>query len=158
MKEVVGQIIAFLGREATVMSVATLPFIELRGAIPVGISLGLHPVHAYILALLGSMVPSPLILLTFRPLFNSVKRTGSFKKLMDRIVDRTMKRSGKIKKYYALGLFLFVAVPLPSTGVWTGSLAASLLNIRLLHALPAIFLGNAVAGLIILLISYGVLN
>lgn len=158
MNEVIGQIIAFLGREITVLSVATLPFIELRGAIPAGISLGLHPVHAYILALLGSTIPSPLILLTFRPIFNFVKRTGFFKKLMDRMVDRTMRKSTKIRKYYAFGLFLFVAIPLPSTGVWTGSVAASLLNIRLLHALPAIFFGNAVAGLIILLISYGILK
>jgi uncharacterized membrane protein len=156
MKEVIGEIIKFIGREATVISVATLPFIELRGAIPVGISIGLHPLHAYFLALIGSVIPSPLILLAFRPVFNFVKRTGFSKKIMNRIVDRTLKKSKKIKKYYAAGLFLFVAMPLPSTGVWTGSLAAALLNIRLLHALPAIFFGNAVAGLIVLVISYGI--
>lgn len=158
MGDAVKELIDFIGREAMVISVAALPLIELRGAIPVGISLGLHPVHAYLLALIGSTIPSPLIMLAFRPVFAFIKRTGLFSKIADRIVTRTLNKSSSIKKYYALGLFVFVAIPLPSTGAWTGSLAAALLDIRLLHALPAIFLGNAVAGLIVLIVSYGLLG
>lgn len=148
----------FLGNELTVVFVAMLPYIELRGAIPIGISMGMHPLHALVLALLGSMIPSPVIMLVFRPFFNFVKRTGLFRSLTEKIVDKTLKKASGIKKYYIPGLFIFVAVPLPSTGVWTGSLAAALLNIRLLHAFPTIFLGNVVAGLIITLISYGIIG
>jgi len=120
--------------------------------------MGLHPFHAYILALIGSTLPAPLILLTFRPVFSFIKRSEIFKKLAEKQINRILRKSKNIKKYYTPGLFLFVAIPAPTTGVWTGSIAAALLNIRLLHALPAIFFGNAVAGLIILAVSYGVLK
>ena len=150
--------LASLGNELTVVFVAMLPYIEMRGAIPIGISMGMHPVHALALALIGSMIPSPVIMLVFRPFFNFVKRTGLFRNLTLKIVDNTLKKTSRIKKIYIPGLFIFVAIPLPGTGVWTGSLAAALLNIRLLHAFPAIFLGNAVAGLIITLLSYGIVG
>ncbi len=149
--------IELIGSEWAVVLVSMLPYVELRGAIPMGISLGLHPMYAYLLALMGSTFPAPVILLVFRPFFNFVKRTGLFRSITEKIVDNTLKKTHGIKKYYIPGLFIFVAVPLPSTGVWTGSLAAALLNIRLKHALPAIFLGNAVAGLIITLVSHGII-
>ncbi len=151
-------IIEFIGNEWSVLYVSMLPYVELRGAIPMGLSLGLNPVHTYILALIGSTLPSPVILLVFRPFFNFVKRTGLFRHITERIVDNTINKSHNIKKYYRLGLFIFVAIPVPSTGVWSGSLAAALLNIRLLHALPVIFFGNAVAGIIILLISHSIIG
>ena len=158
MVGILDSILDFLGREWSVLYVSMLPYVELRGAIPMGLSLGLNPVHTYVLALAGSTLPAPVILLVFRPFFNFVKRTGIFRRITERIVDNTIKKSRNIKKYYLPGLFIFVAIPLPSTGVWTGSLAAALLNIRLLFALPAILLGNAVAGLIIMLISLSIIR
>ncbi len=158
MTGAVTDVLQFIGNELAVIFVAMLPYVEIRGAIPMGISMGMHPMHAFVLALAGSILPSPVIMLVFRPFFNFVKRTGLFKSLAEKMVERTLKRAGSIKKYYVPGLFIFVAIPLPGTGVWTGSLAAALLNIRLLHALPAIFLGNAVAGFIITLISYGIIG
>jgi uncharacterized membrane protein len=155
---VFADVLEFIGNELAVIFVAMLPYVELRGAIPMGISMGMHPMHAFFLALIGSTLPSPVILLVFRPFFSFVKRTGLFRSLTEKAVERTMKKADRIKKYYVPGLFIFVAIPLPGTGVWAGSLAAALLNIRLLHALPTIFLGNAVAGLIITLISYGIIG
>lgn len=158
MTDVLSSIIEFIGKEWSVLYVSMLPYVELRGSIPMGLSLGLNPVHTYLLAVAGSTLPAPIILLVFRPFFNFVKRTGLFRRITQRIVDNTIKKSRNIKKYYGLGLFIFVAIPIPSTGVWTGSMAAALFNIRLLTALPAIFLGNAVAGLIVTLISLGVIG
>ena len=158
MAGIISDMLQFIGNEAAVVFVSMLPYVEMRGAIPMGISMGIHPMHAFVLALIGSTLPSPVIMLVFRPFFNFVKRTGLFQRLIEKVVERTMNKAVGVKKYYVPGLFLFVAVPLPSTGVWTGSLAAALLNIRLLHAFPAIFLGNAVAGLIITLISCGIIG
>ena len=116
----------FLSIELTVLLTAALPIIELRGAIPVGISLGLSPIHATLISLMGSMIPVPFILFTIRPIFNYLKTTKIFKKLVHRLTDKSMSKSGKIQKYGAWGLLVFVAIPLPGTGVWSGSLAAVL--------------------------------
>lgn len=143
----------FLSIELTVMLTAALPIIELRGAIPVGISLGLSPIHATLISLMGSMIPVPFILFTIRPIFNYLKTTKIFKKLVHRLTDKSMSKSGKIQKYGAWGLLVFVAIPLPGTGVWSGSLAAALLNMRFKWAFPAILVGNIIAAVIIMGLS-----
>lgn len=158
MNELLVKIFEFLSIELIVILTAMLPVIELRGAIPVGISLGLNPIHATILSFIGSMIPVPFILFAVRPMFNYLRRTKLFKKIIYKISDKSMKTSGKIQKYGVLGLILFVAIPLPGTGVWSGSLAASLLDIRFKWAFPAIFIGNFVAGILIMILSYGVDN
>ncbi len=84
----------FLSIEFTVLLTAALPIIELRGAIPVGISLGLSPIHATLISLVGSMIPVPFILFSIRPLFKYLKTTKIFKKLIHRITDRSMNGSG----------------------------------------------------------------
>ena len=148
----------FLSKELTVLFTASLPIIELRGAIPVGISLGLSPLHATIISFIGSMIPVPFILFTIRPIFNYLKETRTFKKLIHSLTDKSLNKSGKIQKYGAWGLFIFVAIPLPGTGVWSGSLAAALLDMRFKWAFPAIFFGNLVAGILIMLLSNGVVS
>ena len=148
----------FLSKELTVLFTASLPIIELRGAIPVGISLGLSPLHATIISFIGSMIPVPFILFTIRPIFNYLKETRAFKKLIHSLTDKSLNKSGKIQKYGAWGLFIFVAIPLPGTGVWSGSLAAALLDMRFKWAFPAIFFGNLVAGILIMLLSNGVVS
>lgn len=152
------EILNFLSIEFTVMLTAALPIIELRGAIPVGISLGLSPIHATFLAFIGSMIPVPFILFTIRPIFNYMKKTKLFKKLVHRLTDRSMNGSGKIQKYGAWGLLVFVDIPLPGTGVWSGSLAAALLDMRFKWAFPTIFVGNLIAGVLIMLLSNGVVS
>lgn len=148
----------FLSTELTVMLTAALPIIELRGAIPVGISLGLSPIHAFVLSFIGSMIPVPIILFAIRPIFNYLKKTKLFNKLVHKLTDKSLNKSTKIKKYGAWGLMLFVAIPLPGTGVWTGSLIAALLNMRFKWAFPAIFFGNLVAGIIVVGLSNSVFN
>ncbi len=152
------QLLEFLSIELTVIMMATLPVIELRGAIPVGISLGLAPLHAFALSFIGSIIPVPFILFTIRPIFNYLKETKLFRKLINSITDKSINKSGRIQKYGILGLILIVAIPLPGTGVWSGSLAASLLNIRFKWAFPAIAIGNLIAGTLIMMLSNGVIS
>lgn len=144
-----------LSKELTVVLTATLPIIELKGAIPVGIAMGMAPLHAFVLAFLGSMIPVPFILFSIRPIFNYLKSTKVFRNLVEGLTNKSMGKSGRIKKYGTWGLFLFVAIPLPGTGVWTGSLIAALMNMRFKLAFPAIVCGNLVAGVIIMLLSHG---
>jgi uncharacterized membrane protein len=159
MEILLQQLLNFLSIEFTVMLTAALPIIELRGAIPVGISLGLSPIHATIIAFIGSMIPVPFILFTIRPIFNYLKTTRTFKKLVNKLTDRSMNNnSGKIQKYGVWGLILVVAIPIPGTGVWSGSLIAALMDMRFKWAFPAILVGNAIAGIIIMLLSHGVVS
>ncbi|SDY66208.1 Uncharacterized membrane protein [Proteiniborus ethanoligenes] len=158
MSSYISQIFNFLSIEFTVMLTAALPIIELRGAIPVGISLGLSPIHATVLSFIGSMIPVPFILFTIRPIFNYLKKTKTFEKIVNRLTNRSMAKSGKIQKYGAWGLLVFVAIPLPGTGVWSGSLIAALLDMRFKWAFPAIFVGNLIAGVLIMALSNGVVS
>lgn len=138
-----------------VILTAALPIIELRGAIPFGISLGLNPIHAALLAFIGSMIPVPFILFGIRPIFNYLRKTKLFRKMINKLTDKSMTKSGKIQKYSYWGLLIFVDIPLPGTGVWSGSLAAALLDMRFKWAFPTIFIGNLIAGILIMILSHG---
>ena len=159
MEAIVRKLIEFLSIELAVMLTAAMPIIELRGAIPVGISLGLSPIHATIISCIGSMIPVPFILFTIRPIFNQLKKTRTFRKLVDHLTDKSISNNGhRIQKYGAWALVVIVAIPLPGTGVWSGSLAAALLDMRFKWAFPAIFVGNLIAAAIIVSISKGFMN
>lgn len=149
---------SFFTIEFTVMLTAALPIIELRGAIPVGISLGLSPMHATLISLIGSMIPVPFILFTIRPVFNYLKKTRTFRDFVHKLTHRSMSKSRRIQKYGAWGLLVFVAIPLPGTGVWSGSLAAALLDIRFKWAFPAILIGNVIVAVLIMMLSNGVIR
>ena len=157
METLLNQLLDFLTVELTVMLTAALPIIELRGAIPVGISLGLSPIHAASIAFIGSLIPVPFILFTIRPIFNYLKKTKLFKNIVHKITERSINNnSGKIQKYGVWGLILIVAIPLPGTGVWSGSLIAALMNMRFKWAFPAILVENLIAGIFIMGLSTGV--
>lgn len=158
METFLGKLLDFLSIEFTVMITAALPVIELRGAIPVGISLGLSPIHATILSFIGSMIPVPILLFTVRPVFNYLKKTKIFRKMIARITNRSFQKSDKIQKYGFWGLILFVAIPLPGTGVWSGTLAAALLDMRFKRAFPAILIGNMIAAIAVMTLSNGVVR
>lgn len=153
MTEFFTEIFNFISKEFTVILTAMLPVIEVRGAIPVGLALGMSPLHATILAFLGSNIPIPLILFTIRPIFSYLKKTKAFEKLVRTLTSRSMEKSGSVRRYGYIGLFIFVAIPLPGTGVWSGSLIASLLDLRIKYAFPAIVLGNLVASIAIMILS-----
>lgn len=141
-----------------VMLISMVPVIELRGAIPVGAGLGLPALESYLAAVVGNMLPVPFIILFIRRVFAFIRRCWPWlNRLLDRIEKRAEKKIETVQKYEVLGLLLFVAIPLPGTGAWTGSLIAALLDVRLRRALPAIFAGVVIAGIVVSLVSYGVL-
>lgn len=151
------ELLNFLTIEMTVLLTAAMPVIELRGAIPVGISLGMSPLHATILSFFGSMIPVPFILFTIRPIFNAMKKTKRLSLIVDKLTNNSMsKNSYKIQKYGAWALIPLVAIPLPGTGVWSGSLAAALLDIRFKWAFPSIMVGNLIAAIAVMGLSNGV--
>lgn len=138
--------------------VAMLPIVELRGAIPAGVAMGLGPTAAFVAAVLGNMVPVPFIILLIRGIFARLKAMGGFwGNLVQKLEDRAHNKSAVVIKYRAIGLCLLVAVPLPGTGAWTGALVAAILDMPLRSALPTIFLGVLIAGLVVLGITCGVI-
>lgn len=149
------QVLNFLTTEIKVLLMSMLPIIELRGAIPVGMAMGMSPVHAFITCYIGSILPVPVLLFAIRPVFKWLKGTIFYDKIIHKLIHRTLNRSYYVDKYGFWGLFLFVAIPLPGTGVWTGTLAAVLLDIRFKTAFPAIILGNLIAGSLIMILSHG---
>ena len=125
-----------------------LPIVELRGAIPVAEALNLSPITAYTLAVLGNLIPMPFVLWFARPMMEWLKKRKLFSSLVEKLEKKTDKNRERIMKYSALGLCIFVAIPLPGTGAWSGALAASIMNMRFKYAFPSIALGVIVAGLI----------
>ncbi len=140
-----------------VFAISMVPIIELRGALPVGIALGLDPLLAYTLCVIGNMLPVPVILLFVRRVFEWMKkkseRLGSIAEKMEQKAEG---KKDQVQKYEWLGLMLFVGIPLPGTGAWTGALIAAMLDMRLKRAFPSILLGVILAGAIMLFASLGV--
>jgi len=133
-----------------------VPVIELRGAIPVGTALGLPWYGNYLATVVGNLVPVPFILLFIRHIIMWMERRGYFLWFVRFVNEKVRKNTNKVLRYAHWGLLLFVAVPLPGTGAWTGALIAAFLDIRMRTALPAICGGVAIAGGIITAASYGV--
>ena len=134
-----------------------LPVVELRGSVPVGIAQGLEPGLVWLTCVLGNLVPVPFIMLFARAVMSWMeKRGGVLERLVVRLKNKADKAAQKVYKYELLGLCLLVAVPLPGTGAWTGSLVAAMLQIRFKTAIPVIVLGVCIAGVIMLILSCGV--
>ena len=134
--------------------IAMLPVVELRGAIPVGVGmLGRSALPSvYLAAVLGNMLPVPFIIVYIRRIFLWLRRRfPKLNRLVDKLERKAHLKGRKVSKYKYLGLFVFVAIPLPGTGAWTGALAAAFLDMPLRRALPSIFLGVVTAGLIMTL-------
>lgn len=141
-----------------VFFISMVPIIELRGAIPVGFALEIPLWLNYVLCLVGNFLPVPFILLFIRKILSWMKNVKHLDKIALWLEEKAKKHSDKVMKGVASGLFLFVAIPLPGTGAWTGALVASLFNMRMRYALPAIFLGIVTAGIIMSLLSYGLVG
>lgn len=139
--------------EAIVFVMAMLPVLELRGAIPVGYWMRLDPIKLSLLAILGNMVPVPLILLYMEKLSNYMSnRSPSARKFFDRLLESVRRKAGPVQEFEWLGLMLFVAVPFPGTGAWTGAMVASVLGMPFWDAMSANFLGVVMAGLLVNLV------
>ena len=134
-----------------------VPVMELRGAIPIGVGLGLPLTPTILTCILGNMVPVPFIIIFVRRIFQWLRtRLPRLGGLVNRLEEKAYSKKDLIDRYKALGLYILVAIPLPGTGAWTGSLVAALFDIRLKNAFPVIFAGVATAGLIIGILTGGV--
>ncbi|MFH1269676.1 MAG: small multi-drug export protein [Candidatus Omnitrophota bacterium] len=138
-----------LPKEYIVMLVGALPISELRGAIPLALSLGMPLNKAFWLSVAGNIIPVIPALFLLEPVSNRLRRFKIWSRFFDWLFERTKRRADTVQKYEALGLALFVAIPLPVTGAWTGIVAASLFKIRFRYAFIAIVSGVFVAGLIV---------
>lgn len=136
-------------------TMAMMPVVELRGAIPLGVAAGLPPALACLTAILGNLVPAPLIILLARRIADFLRGTRFFGPKIGWLERRAHLKGRLVRKYRLLGLVILVGIPLPGTGAWTGSLVAAMLNIRMRHALPAILLGLVIAAAITTAITLG---
>ncbi|MBO4896905.1 MAG: small multi-drug export protein [Clostridia bacterium] len=128
--------------------ISMVPILELRAAIPLGLGMGLNVYLTYLIAVTANLLPIPFVLFLSRPLMNFLKSTKVLKPIADKLERKVQKNRTKIMKYSAFGLFLFVAVPLPGTGAWSGALAASLFDMRFKYSFPSIVFGVMTAGVI----------
>ena len=147
-----------VGPELCTFIVSMIPIIELRGAIPIGQGMGLDLFTCYIISVIGNLLPVPIILLFVRVVLGWMKKVRYLDKIALWVERKAEKHSGQVLKYATWGLFLFVAIPLPGTGAWTGALIAALLDMRMKKAFPCILAGVVVAGIIVSLLTFGVLE
>ena len=148
-----------VGKEALVFIISMIPILELRGGLLVaGPLLGVPVETAIPLCIIGNIIPVPFILLLITPVFAWMKGTKLFRPMVEKLEAKAMSKSDQIEKYEFWGLVLFVGIPLPGTGAWTGALVAALLDIRLRHAIPAIFVGLLIAAAITLTVTMGVIH
>jgi len=135
-----------------------VPIIELRGAIPMGAALDVPFYINYVISVVGNMIPVPFILLFIRHILHWMKNVPKLDKIAIWIENKAEKNKAKVLKYATFGLYVFVALPLPGTGAWTGALVAAMLDMRMKKAIPAILLGVMTAGVIMTLASYGAIG
>lgn len=146
---------SLFGKLLQTFLISMVPVIELRGAIPYGVARGLEFWQAIPVAIVGNLVPVPFIILFIKKIFSWMRRY--FPKLdgfVSKLENRALSKTDTVKKYAFWGLFLFVAIPLPGTGAWTGALIAAMLEMRVKDAFPAIALGVLTAGAIITFLTY----
>lgn len=133
-----------------------VPVVELRGAIPYGVIAGLDVHEAFLLAVIGNLVPIPVLVVFTRKVFEWLRTKSEW---LDRLVRRLEAKADKnkelVEKYKFFGLMILVAIPLPGTGAWTGALVAAMLDMRLKRAMPAIIVGVLVAGVLVTSLTYG---
>ena len=149
-----------VGKEAIIFIISMVPILELRGGLlAAGPALLNVPMWTAIpVCIIGNLIPIPFILLLITPIFNWMKGTKHLKPFMERMEARAMKKSDQIEKYEFWGLLLFVGIPLPGTGAWTGALIASLVGVKFRKAFPAIICGVLLASVIMTILSYTVLG
>ena len=147
---------ADLGAYFVTLIVSMIPVIELRGAIPLGVGLGLSHFDAMWVSMLGNMLPVPFIILFIRPIFKwMTRKSEKLGRLAERLQAKAEGKWDRIHRFQFFALTLFVAIPLPGTGAWTGALIAAVMNMRLRNALPSILLGVMLAGVLVTGLTYG---
>lgn len=146
------------GKELIVFIISLMPILELRGGLIAASLLGLSAVKSFIICFIGNIIPIPFILWLITPIFNYLKKTKLFKEMVTKLENRAMNKKQQIEKMQYIGLLLFVGIPIPGTGAWMGCLIASMLNMNKKKAMLYAIFGVIMAGIIMLLFSYGILD
>ncbi len=146
------------GREILVFIISLMPILELRGGLLAAALLGLEPLPSYIISIIGNVLPVPFILLLITKILAWMKnsKVKFFNKIANWLDEKVEKHKGQIEKFGYLGVVLFVGIPLPGTGAWTGSLIASVLNMDKKKTFIAVFAGIVMASIIMMILSFGV--
>lgn len=147
-----------ISKEFIVFLISMIPVLELRGSLLAAGFMETKFLSTYVAAVIGNMLPIPFILMFINKIFEWLKKTKTFRPMVEKLENKAMSKSDQIHKYGKFGLFLFVAIPLPGTGAWTGALIASLLGMKMRESLPWIFLGVATAGLVMSLLSFAIIK
>lgn len=147
-----------LGKFISTFFISMLPVVELRAGLPYGIALGLEYKYALLAAVVGNLFPVPFIILFIRRIFTRLRRYPRFDTFVEKLETKAHLKGEKVIKYGPLGLWLLVAIPIPGTGAWMGSLVAVIMDIRMKRAIPAIVLGVITAALIMTGVTYGVIG
>lgn len=147
-----------LGKEIVIGIISLLPILELRGGLLAAGALNLSPFIAYPIAIVANLLPIPFILIFLTPIFNWMKKTKLFKGLVEKLEKKADKHKEKFEKGEFVALILFVGIPIPGTGAWTGALIASVLGMKKKKAMLAIVIGVFMASVIMMILSYGLLN
>lgn len=149
---------ATLGKEILVFVISLLPILELRGGLLAASFLGLDPIPSYIITMVGNILPIPFILWFINKILDWMRNSKHFNKIASWLDKKVEKHKSSIEKYGFWGLVLFVGIPLPGTGAWTGSLIATVLEMDKKKSFLAILLGVVMASIIMMLISFGVIR
>ena len=147
------------GREILVFIISLMPILELRGGLIAAALLGLEPIPSYIISIIGNILPVPFILLLITKVLTWMKNSkiSLFNKIANWLDEKVEKHKGQIEKYGYLGVVLFVGIPLPGTGAWTGTLIASVLGMDKKKTFVAVLAGIIMASVIMMLLSFGIL-
>lgn len=146
------------GKELIIFIISLMPILELRGGLIAATLLGLKGIPSFIICFIGNIIPIPFILWFITPIFSKMKKTKLFRGLVEKLENKAMSKKDQIERLQYLGLMLFVGIPLPGTGAWTGSLIAALLDMDKKKAMLATILGVIMAGIIMMIFSYGLLD
>lgn len=147
-----------LSVEWATLLISMLPIVELRGGIPFGIAMGLEWPVALLLGVIGNMLPVPFVIWLIRPILNLLRKCKCFAKIVAWQERKMQKHSKKVARYSMLGLFFFVAIPLPGTGAWTGAMVADFLEMKMWPSLISIACGVLVAAVLVTIASMGVVS
>lgn len=148
----------YISANAVIFIISLMPILELRGGLLAASLLQVPITTAIPICIVGNILPIPFLLLFIRQVFKWLKQVKIFRRPIEHLEERALSKSGRIQQYEFLGLVLFVGIPLPGTGAWTGSLIASLLNVDIKKASGAMLLGIFIATVIMSIVSYGLLG
>ena len=147
-----------LNKNIIIFLISCMPILELRGGLLAASLLKLNPITSFIICYIGNVLPTPFILYFITPLFNKLKKTKYLSKFVNKLENKANDKKDKIEKSEFIGLILFVGIPLPGTGAWTGNLIASMINMDKKKAIIATLLGVLLAGIIMMILSYGIIG